>query len=436
MNTVGLLSTLSNDLCILLTKITDAQPDVDDPLDQGQALDDLLDQVQGLGALINDTSRLLRARKEDRENDAEATPDELAAENRLYSVLCDCKIRLREMKRTFNPLQNVDGKVPTSELPDILHFDLDVDGFFKKQQDRIEWQHRTISIALQMLEFYRSRGERARLAHLVELLQECRNLPPGGPPSGPISLNNEVAEPETPSRQSGETGMPEPEYYRNDNSGASDDPIDSPISGAGEPLFGSTGAPSHEAVRSDTLMTVVKMKNPDTQIRRVREELRNSSTEDICVRDDDQWTLLHHAVLQENVPLLKLLLRKSEICDSSYLNAVNSSGHTALMEACKRARHERGSKLAHLLLEHGCEVNVVDGTKQKRSALYFIVELSANDYSISVANALLERKADVSSIYENLSHKKGYPKVNKAVEEYRRQTRGSFGDRLLGNVLR
>lgn len=406
-------------------------------------IEDLFDQAQGLGALINETARLLRARKEDRENDAEASSDELAAENRLHFVLCDCKVRLREMKRNFAPLQKCDGDVSITQLRDLFNFDPNTE-FWKKQQDGIEWQHRTISVALQMLEFHRSRGERSRReaerAHFVQLanlLQECRNLPPGGPPGGPVSPENEMDEQvEVEYSDSGGNGALEQDVVRTGHSGAADDdPIDTPISKSAQISSNSTRAPSQEAVRSDSLMTAVKMKNPRTQIGRVRALLR---TEEICVRDGDDWTLLHHAVLQENVPLLRLLLQQPKICERAYLDARNSSGHTALMESSKRSDHQRGSQLAHLLLEHNCDVNVFDDSEQRRSALYFVVQRPANDYSISVANALLVRKADVLPILKGLPDKKGYPEVNKAVEQIKRQrkaNRGSLSKRLIGNVL-
>lgn len=182
-------------------------------------------------------------------------------------------------------------------------------------------------------------------------------------------------------------------------------------------------------------MKEVRTRNIDE----VRRLLESSSPEEIRVRDENDWTVLHHAVLQGDVPMLKLLLQRSEICDPEYLNARNRSGCTALMDACRKADQERWSRLAHILLEFDqCKVNIKDDTDQERSALYFVVERPANKSSTSVANALLKKKADILPVFEGLSHNTGYPEVNKAIQalkQRRKQSRGSFRSIFQGNAI-
>lgn len=417
-------------MCILLTRINNAPPEVDD----------LLYHIRGLGALINETARLLRARREDREENAEATPNELAAENWLRSVVYECLLRLRQMKRTFVPLKNVRDEVPVTQMQDTLGLDPNT-GFFKKQQAEIEWQHRNITVALQMLDFHRNRGDRARFeteraefAQLVQLLQERLAQIPENQLSDPVALD-ETTDVETVPSHSGETGMPEPDEHINYGSGAGDDPIDSPISGNGEAIFGSTGEPSHEEVESSNILEEIRKRNID----KVEQILETSPPENIRVRDKDDWTVLHYAVLQGDVSLLELLLQRPEIRDPEYLNAKNSSGYTALMDACRKADQARWSKLAHLLLGvDQCEVNIRDDTDQKRSALYLVVERPPNKSSTSVANALLNKNADIVPVFEGLPHNTGYAEVNKAIQalkQRRRQARGSFRGIFQGNAI-
>lgn len=431
---------LTKDLCILIGKIVNTQPEAKK----------LLGQIHSLRVLTINIESKLRSRDENRKNGLHTTSDEAVADRGLYVSMFRCRTQLRDMKGELAPLRDVDSTASATTIRDRFGFVLDT-GLFQKHGLELEWQIRTISLVLDMLDYCPCShdgedrptnywSDRARFVELANLLQECHDLPPEGPPSGTLSPANEKTEEEeeaTFGHVQAATILGTSHDHREDDHSRSQDAIDTPIIEDEQNPVDLPDSASREdvaAASTTSLMTIVKRKHPRTQLQRVKKRLERDPPENVCVYDEDDWTVLHHAVLQENPALLELLLQDPRISEADYLNARNVQGHTALMEACKRADHEKGSRTAHLLLERECDVNAIDDSQQERSALYFVVQRPGNKYSIPVADALLSKGASLEPVVKGLPEKLGaYPSVNEAANGLNREDRRDRGS-LAGRV--
>ena len=116
---------------------------------------------------------------------------------------------------------------------------------------------------------------------------------------------------------------------------------------------------------------------------------------DAKITDDDDWTLLHHAVSCNSIEALKILLeRNSRDSLGIDVNGRSSQRWTALMNAAERAYECEKYAIAELLIKYKADVNAIDG--RGRSALHLTVSGTRTVVRENFANLLLTYGADRS----------------------------------------
>lgn len=142
--------------------------------------------------------------------------------------------------------------------------------------------------------------------------------------------------------------------------------------------------------------------------------------ESVCAEDAQRCTVLHHAARIMNPGIVKEILRIPQ--GQGLVDKVNNEGRTALMVAAIRAQDERSLKIAEMLIEKKCNINIVDNASPERSALYFAIEGSVVDSRPDFVNLLSEKGAELASVRKN--SRKNFKKYEVLVVRYERENGG------------
>ena len=127
---------------------------------------------------------------------------------------------------------------------------------------------------------------------------------------------------------------------------------------------------------------------------------RSNRRKSLFAVDLDEWTVLHHAARWKSPIMLKNLLDTDLRDEHDLLNRKSRQGHTALMAAARHAGSPEATEMAKLLLNSGCDVNVVNTSGQ--TALSCATEDPPNGHSEELVRLLLDRGADVMLVAEDM----------------------------------
>lgn len=405
---------LTRDVYLLVQKIRNAKPEAQK----------WLDKVANLRILAGEIQNMLRARAGDRRLDHDASQDGLVIEAWLKASVCRCKQCLVQMKSKLLPLCDIGPNFNMNSLPERIKFVFDVD-FIRTQQKELKWQVQNISVALHLLDHYDRRRDRALIMETVVLLRE--SLTQTRSQGAGVSTEDDDDEqfssaiqtpvegqPPLPAVQLTDMQLPEMDLddinYVDDNedllqrlsgSNSEYDSLDSQNQSRESVL----------RVADQPLMVAVKMKN----VERVIGLLSTTSDDEVCVYDEDEWTVLHHAILQNSPHMLNILLQQPQLRAPEYLNKQNWQRQTALMDAAKRADRKRGLKMVKLLLEYNADVNILD--EADRGALHWVVDRPPDPTGCSdeAAKLLLHKGAKVEPLESTVDDQqlKKYPGVRR-----------------------
>lgn len=330
-----------------------------------------LEQCQDLEKLAIGVKRELKARAKERQQGREATKHELAIERVLRSSIRRCERCLEQMTKKLQPLNDITDDKSLKSVPQKCKFVFEQD-FIDGQQNQIDRQIRNISLAFHLLDYSDRRSERterqaesARLQQTLHLLeQRLANLERTNT-EGQSSLVSddslEVAEEEfrgrsPPAEEGREVDVDDGSSINLDDSDSDDSTSDS------------------RNVSRESIVQVVRPRLREAiqmnEIEASKAFLADMEDDELPIKDEDNWTLLHYAVLV-HPKIMHALLQRSSIQSPDYLNAQNNAKQTALMDACKKADSQSGYTMVEMLLKHGADAKIKDNIH--RTALHFTI---------------------------------------------------------------
>ena len=119
---------------------------------------------------------------------------------------------------------------------------------------------------------------------------------------------------------------------------------------------------------------------------------------DLTIIDANKWTLLHHAADQLDQPATHHILEAESSPD--FVDAKTSEGLTALMYVAGQAGINGSYETAAELISKRCDVNLKDDSEDKRTALWFAVNGSAEGQRKRLVDLLVNSGAVTAPILD------------------------------------
>jgi hypothetical protein len=140
---------------------------------------------------------------------------------------------------------------------------------------------------------------------------------------------------------------------------------------------------------------------------------------EIAVKDDDDWTLLHHACHNLDNDSVAVLLADPERLPAGWLDMKTRRGETALMRIAQQADRSASIDIARTLLDSGCDANVVQDGSTSRDALYYILDHSKTSKRVRFVRLLVrDNNARIDLVKDAFPQRvKEYPDIRRAMGE-------------------